>query len=147
MSAATPFLGSIYSGILSSFCGWGPHTLANAAFAGWGLGDFVKAAISTWKALAAQERCTMVIASTAYDFTDFMANHPGGAEYLRKNSGKVATEEFIASHPEDIIERTLTRPQLAAMTLGRIDAATITPTDIAVVGAAARKRPTSRRMR
>ena len=77
----------------------------------------------------------MVIDGLAYDFTDFQNDHPGGAEYLRKNKGKVASEEFLASHPVDIIERTLTRAQLAAMTLGPVDAATIMPGDVAVVPA------------
>ena len=36
-------------------------------------------------------------------------------EYLRKNQGKDATEEFEASHPTDIIKRTLTKEQHAAM--------------------------------
>ena len=35
-----------------------------------------------------------------------------GPEYLQKNAGKVATEEFVASHPVDIIERTLSDEQV-----------------------------------
>ena len=37
---------------------------------------------------AKKDRITMVIEDTAYDFTDFAPNHPGGAEYLKKNAGQ-----------------------------------------------------------
>lgn len=46
-----------------------------------------------------------------------------GADYLKKNAGKVATEEFVASHPADIIERTLSTADFAKMTLGPVDKA------------------------
>ena len=49
------------------------------------------------RALAASGRQAMVIAGVAYDFTDFVADHPGGPEYLRKNAGKDATEECVAA--------------------------------------------------
>eukprot|EP00040_Diaphanoeca_grandis_P026864 m.151424 g.151424 ORF g.151424 m.151424 type:complete len:812 (-) comp30759_c4_seq2:133-2568(-) len=76
-------------------------------------------------------RVAMVIDNVAYDFTDFANNHPGGAEYLKKNAGFVATAEFIASHPVDIIERTLTATELQTMTIGDVDQASITPAHIA----------------
>lgn len=40
---------------------------------------------------------------------------------MSKNAGKVATEEFVASHPTDIIERTLSDAQFKRMKLGPID--------------------------
>jgi L-lactate dehydrogenase (cytochrome) len=73
----------------------------------------------------------MVVGSMAYDFTGFLADHPGGPEYLRKNAGKVATAEFVHSHPIDVIERTLTKAQLKAMVLGEVDASTIQAGDVA----------------
>eukprot|EP00051_Salpingoeca_urceolata_P010782 m.132629 g.132629 ORF g.132629 m.132629 type:complete len:785 (+) comp16851_c0_seq3:98-2452(+) len=80
---------------------------------------------------AAAGKVTMVIKGMAYDFTDFANDHPGGPEYLRKNAGKDATEEFVASHPVDIIERTLSEAQMSAMHLGNVDAATIKAEDVA----------------
>jgi len=73
----------------------------------------------------------MVVGPHAYDFTDFLKNHPGGPDYLKRNVGKVATAEFVASHPLDIIERTLQRDELARMRLGLIDESSIRPEDIA----------------
>jgi len=84
------------------------------------------------RALRAKGRVAMVIDGIAYDFTDFAADHPGGPEYLRKNAGKVATEEFVASHPTDIIERSLTDKQMSAMMLGKVDTTTIKDGDVAV---------------
>lgn len=55
-----------------------------------------------------------------------------GPEYLKKNAGKVATEEFVASHPVDIIERTLSAAQFASMRLGPVDKSTVTADDVAV---------------
>jgi L-lactate dehydrogenase (cytochrome) len=73
----------------------------------------------------------MVVGPHAYDFTDFLKNHPGGPDYLKRNVGKVATAEFVASHPLDIIERTLQRDELSRMRLGLIDESSIRPEDIA----------------
>lgn len=81
--------------------------------------------------LATSGRAAMVVGKHIYDFTDFLKNHPGGPDYLKRNVGKVATTEFIASHPLDIIERTLQRDELARMRLGLVDETTIKPDDIA----------------
>jgi L-lactate dehydrogenase (cytochrome) len=83
------------------------------------------------KALSASGRLALVVAGVAYDFTDFAEEHPGGAAYLRKNRGKVCTQEFEASHPVDIIERTLTEAQYLSMRLGEVDPDTISPADVA----------------
>lgn len=80
-------------------------------------------------------RVTMVIEGVAYDFTDFADEHPGGPDYLKKNAGKDATAEFVASHPVDIIERTLSRDQFKTMPIGNIDASTVKPEDVAKVDA------------
>jgi L-lactate dehydrogenase (cytochrome) len=87
--------------------------------------------------LAAAGRAAMVVEGVAYDFTDFLADHPGGPAYLRRNAGKDATAEFVASHPADIIARTLSGAQAAAMTLGPVDAATITASDVGAAAPAA----------
>jgi L-lactate dehydrogenase (cytochrome) len=81
--------------------------------------------------LAESGRAAMVVGPHAYDFTDFLKNHPGGPDYLKRNAGKVATAEFVASHPLDVIERTLQRDELARMRLGLVDESTIKPEDIA----------------
>jgi L-lactate dehydrogenase (cytochrome) len=83
------------------------------------------------RSLASKGRVALVVDNIAYDFTDFCDDHPGGAEYLRKNMGKVATEEFVASHPVDIIGRTLTDDQMSSMKLGPIDPSTIVSSDVA----------------
>jgi L-lactate dehydrogenase (cytochrome) len=86
------------------------------------------------RSLAREGRAAMVVGDIVYDFTDFLGDHPGGAEYLRRNAGKDATAEFVASHPLDVIGRTLSKAQAGRMTLGDVDRATILPSD---VGAAA----------
>ena len=85
----------------------------------------------------------MVVGPHAYDFTDFLKNHPGGPDYLKRNVGKVATAEFVASHPLDIIERTLQRDELARMRLGLVDESSIRPEDIANPSASTSSHSTS----
>jgi L-lactate dehydrogenase (cytochrome) len=85
--------------------------------------------------LAKSGRTAMVVGTKAYDFTDFLGDHPGGPEYLRKNAGKVATEEFVHSHPIDVIERTLSKAQLKKMVLGEVDVSSIVPGDVAKLAA------------
>lgn len=87
--------------------------------------------------LAAKDRVPVVVGGDAWDFTDFLNDHPGGPEYIRKNAGKDATEEFVASHPVDIIERTLSTEQFSTMRLGRVDKATMKKSDVADAPAAA----------
>ena len=40
----------------------------------------------------------IIIRNLAVDVTEYAANHPGGAECLRKHFGKDATERFIFVH-------------------------------------------------
>lgn len=87
--------------------------------------------MSAVRDLASKGRTAMVVQGEAYDFTEFLSDHPGGPEYLRKNSGKDATEEFVASHPVDIIERTLSTKQFEQMKLGAVDKGSIKSTDVA----------------
>ena len=46
-----------------------------------------------------------VLVCKVYDVSDFAPMHPGGARYIHKYAGKVATEEFVSNHPITIIER------------------------------------------
>ena len=73
----------------------------------------------------------IVVKGKVYNFTEFAPNHPGGAELLTKNNGKDATEEFVASHPEDIIDRTITPEQYGRMFIGNIDPDSVTKDDVA----------------
>ena len=75
----------------------------------------------------------VVVKGKVYNFTDFAKDHPGGPELLQKNNGKDATEEFVASHPEDIIFRTVTPEQYDKMYVGNIDPSSMKPSDIATL--------------
>jgi L-lactate dehydrogenase (cytochrome) len=74
----------------------------------------------------------IVIKGKAYNFTDFARNHPGGGELLLKNNGKDATAEFEASHPVDIISRTITPEQYEVMFLGDVNPASVKTSDLAL---------------
>ena len=73
----------------------------------------------------------MVIKGKVYNFSEFAKNHPGGAQLLTKNNGKDATQEFVSSHPEDIIARTITPDEHKRMYVGDVDPATVTADDVA----------------
>ena len=79
---------------------------------------------------------------TRRDLTDFANDHPGGSEYISRNAGVDCTEEFTASHPVDIIERTLEADDFektveqGGMRLGPVDPATMTKADVAAFDAA-----------
>uniref|UniRef100_A0A7S2W7A0 fumarate reductase (NADH) n=1 Tax=Mucochytrium quahogii TaxID=96639 RepID=A0A7S2W7A0_9STRA len=48
--------------------------------------------------------CWISISGKVYDFTDFVEDHPGGAEALTKLAGLDGTEEFFAIHSESLLE-------------------------------------------
>jgi predicted heme/steroid binding protein len=52
-----------------------------------------------------KEDAWVIVDNTVYDLTSFAPSHPGGAKYIHKYAGKVATEEFLAKYE-------LTEPQL-----------------------------------
>lgn len=85
----------------------------------------------------------IVVKGKVYNFTAFAKNHPGGAALLTKNTGKDATEEFVASHPEDIISRTITPEELQEMYIGDIDPSTVNTADIAKFDPYADEEPAS----
>jgi L-lactate dehydrogenase (cytochrome) len=49
----------------------------------------------------------VVISGHAYDVTNFIDNHPGGAKSLLQYGGKDGTEECELVHPSGTIEKTL----------------------------------------
>ncbi|KAK9413904.1 hypothetical protein SUNI508_11480 [Seiridium unicorne] len=54
-----------------------------------------------------REDCWIAVHSKVWDLTDFIDEHPGGAEILLKNAGKNATQDFDAVHAPGILEETL----------------------------------------
>ncbi|KAL5117903.1 hypothetical protein ACEQ8H_004222 [Pleosporales sp. CAS-2024a] len=51
-----------------------------------------------------KKSCWIVLDSKAYDVTNFMSEHPGGAPIILKNAGTDATEEFKKYHPLDYLK-------------------------------------------
>ncbi len=49
--------------------------------------------------------CWIAINGVVYDFTDFVSQHPGGANILLQNAGKDATAIFRLYHPLEFLER------------------------------------------
>lgn len=43
-----------------------------------------------------KEDAWVIVDNTVYDLTSFAPSHPGGAKYIHKYAGKVATEEFLS---------------------------------------------------
>jgi len=54
-----------------------------------------------------RESCWVVISGKAYDTTEFLDEHPGGAAIILKYAGKDATEEYKPVHPTGTIEKYL----------------------------------------
>lgn len=61
---------------------------------------------------ASRESCWVVIKGKAYDVTDFLDSHPGGAKSILRYAGKDGTEEYETLHPAGTIEKTLSAGQL-----------------------------------
>ena len=68
-----------------------------------------------------RESCWVVISGHAYDVTDFLDEHPGGAAVVLKYGGKDATVEYEPIHPAGTIEKFLSKDKH----LGPVDMATI----------------------
>eukprot|EP01051_Picozoa_sp_SAG22_P009725 SAG22_NODE_831_length_6940_cov_12.139599_6_plen_480_part_00 len=68
----------------------------------------------------------VIVDGSVYDVSSFAPSHPGGAKYIYKYAGKVATDEFVKNHPVSIIRQTL--PNGAADNLmGTVDLAAVPP--------------------
>ncbi|KAF7446588.1 L-lactate dehydrogenase [Pyrenophora tritici-repentis] len=61
--------------------------------------------------------CWIVLDSKAYNVTNFLSEHPGGAPIILKNAGSDATEEFKKYHPLSYLEDYLPKEAL----LGPVD--------------------------
>ncbi len=72
-----------------------------------------------------RESCWVVISGKAYDVTEFLDEHPGGANIILQYGGKDATEEYNPVHPEGTIEKNLSPDKH----LGAVDMATVASSD------------------
>ncbi|WVQ99149.1 hypothetical protein IAU59_006281 [Kwoniella sp. CBS 9459] len=53
---------------------------------------------------ASKDDCWVIIDGKIYDVTDFLDQHPGGAEIILANAGKDATKIFKPLHPPDALD-------------------------------------------
>ncbi|PBL01001.1 hypothetical protein ARMGADRAFT_1160260 [Armillaria gallica] len=51
--------------------------------------------------------CWVIIKDSVYDVTDFLSEHPGGAQIILKYAGKDATLAYEPIHPPDALEKNL----------------------------------------
>ncbi|KAJ3517377.1 hypothetical protein NLJ89_g549 [Agrocybe chaxingu] len=51
--------------------------------------------------------CWVIIQNKVYDVTDFLPDHPGGAEIILKYAGRDATSVYEPIHPPDALEKNL----------------------------------------
>ncbi|KAK4499765.1 hypothetical protein PRZ48_007951 [Zasmidium cellare] len=56
---------------------------------------------------ASKESCWVIINGKAYDVTDFIDHHPGGANTILRHAGKDATAEYEPVHPEGTLDKHL----------------------------------------
>ncbi|KAI3487781.1 hypothetical protein L1887_48155 [Cichorium endivia] len=68
-----------------------------------------------------RESCWVVVHGNAYDVTEFLPDHPGGAGIILKYAGKDATEEYDPIHPPGTLEENLPKEKC----LGPVDPSTI----------------------
>jgi L-lactate dehydrogenase (cytochrome) len=77
----------------------------------------MSAKILTWEEVAkhsSRESCWVVIKGRAFDVTNFLDDHPGGAKSLLRYGGKDGTEEYELLHSAGTIEKTLSPGMLFA---------------------------------
>ncbi|KAJ5759209.1 hypothetical protein N7520_006365 [Penicillium odoratum] len=68
-----------------------------------------------------RKSCWVILYGKVFDVTDFVADHPGGANVILKLAGKDATEDFDPVHPAGTLEDNL-KPEAL---LGTINPATL----------------------
>jgi L-lactate dehydrogenase (cytochrome) len=68
-----------------------------------------------------KDDCWVVVSGHAYDVTDFLDEHPGGAAIILKYAGKDATAEYDPIHPPGTIEKSLSKDKHK----GQVDMSTI----------------------
>ncbi|KAI9832700.1 MAG: hypothetical protein M1826_001257 [Phylliscum demangeonii] len=68
-----------------------------------------------------RESCWVIVHGRAYDVTDFLPEHPGGAQIILKYAGRDATAAFEPIHPPDTLDKYLERSKH----LGEVDMSTV----------------------
>ncbi|SJX65350.1 probable CYB2-L-lactate dehydrogenase (cytochrome b2) [Sporisorium reilianum f. sp. reilianum] len=68
-----------------------------------------------------KDSCWIIVHGNAYDVTEFLPEHPGGAGIILKYAGKDATEEYDPIHPPGTLEENLPKEKC----LGPVDPSTI----------------------
>lgn len=68
-----------------------------------------------------RESCWVILYGEVWDVTDFLPNHPGGANIILKLAGKDATEEYDPIHPPGTLEENLAK----SARIGPIDPKTL----------------------
>lgn len=68
-----------------------------------------------------KDSCWVILYGNVYDVTEFLPNHPGGANIVLKLSGKDATEEYDPIHPPGTLEDNLPK----SCRLGPVDPTTL----------------------
>lgn len=67
------------------------------------------------------QSCWVIVHGKAYDVTEFLPEHPGGAKIILKYAGKDATEEFDPIHPPDTLDKYLDKSKH----MGPVDMSTV----------------------
>ncbi|KAH8886580.1 oxidoreductase [Thozetella sp. PMI_491] len=65
-----------------------------------------------------RQSCWVIINDHVYDVTEFVDEHPGGANVILRYAGKDATEAFEPLHPSDTLERHLQPSQMLGPVTG-----------------------------
>ncbi|KAJ9649463.1 hypothetical protein H2201_004999 [Coniosporium apollinis] len=68
-----------------------------------------------------RESCWVIIHGRAYDVTEFLPEHPGGAKIILKYAGKDASDEYDPIHPPDTLDKYLDKK----FHLGEVDMNTV----------------------
>ncbi|RAH58938.1 oxidoreductase [Aspergillus piperis CBS 112811] len=56
-----------------------------------------------------KDRCLVIIKGNVYDLSSYLDSHPGGSSIILKYGGRDATEAFEPIHPNNVIEKHLSR--------------------------------------
>ncbi|KAL1996124.1 hypothetical protein VTN49DRAFT_447 [Thermomyces lanuginosus] len=68
-----------------------------------------------------KDSCWVIVHGKAYDVTEFLPEHPGGAGIILKYAGKDATAEYEPIHPPDTLDKYLDKSKH----LGEVDMSTV----------------------
>lgn len=58
---------------------------------------------------SSKDSCWVIVHGKAYNVTEYIDRHPGGADAILRYAGKDATEEYDKIHAEGTIERGLSK--------------------------------------